>query len=97
MSTESFFSNLGQIIGNFIRWLYESLSGLLGGVPSAIGDFFDGLAHSSGISPTLFNILFLLIGLWFLYASVRAFLRRAVIWGIIDLLLGLWVLSWLID
>lgn len=37
-----------------------------------------------------------MIGLLLLIAAVRAFFRRAIVSGLILLLLGLWLLSWLI-
>ena len=39
----------------------------------------------------------LVIGLLFLYNAVRAFMRASIIGGVIWLLLGLWVLSWVIS
>ena len=43
------------------------------------------------------SIAVLVIGLLFLYNAVRAFMRASIIGGVIWLLLGLWILSWVIS
>ena len=40
--------------------------------------------------------LALIIGLLLLYSAVRAFMRASIIAGIIWLMLGLWLLSWVV-
>jgi hypothetical protein len=45
---------------------------------------------------SLVSILALIIGLMLLYSAIRAFMRASIILGIIWLVLGLWVMSWVI-
>ena len=46
---------------------------------------------------SIVSIAVLVIGLLFLYNAVRAFMRASIIGGVIWLLLGLWVWSWVIS
>ena len=45
----------------------------------------------------LISLFCLIIGLLFLYNAVRAFIRASIIGGVIWLVLGLWLLSWIIS
>jgi phage shock protein PspC (stress-responsive transcriptional regulator) len=65
-------------------------------VQYAGGDFVDGLSRSLGMDTSIISILMLIIGLMLLYSAVRAFMRASIIMGIIWLMLGLWVLSWVV-
>ena len=60
------------------------------------GNFIDGLARTLGMDTSLLSILALIIGLMLLYSAIRAFMRASIILGIIWLMLGLWVMSWVI-
>lgn len=97
MQVESFFEWLGKAVGTLIRVLVESLSGLFGLITSAGRHFLDGLAQSLGMQPSLLGLITLVIGLTLLVAAGRAFKRRSFVGGAIWLLLGLWLLSWLIQ
>ena len=95
MSVESFFEWLGAALGTLIRVLAESLGGLFA-LASAGGHFLDGMAHALGMQPSLLGMLGLLTGLVLLVVAARAFKRRAFVAGTLWLLLGLWLMSWLI-
>ena len=97
MLVESFFEWLGEALGTLIRFLVESLTGLFGLISSAGRHFLEGLSRALGMHPSLLGLIALVIGLALLVAAVRAFKRRSFVGGTIWLLLGLWVLSWLID
>jgi hypothetical protein len=45
---------------------------------------------------SIISILTLIVGLLFLYSAVRAFMRASIIFGVIWLILGLWLLSWVV-
>jgi len=45
---------------------------------------------------SIISIATLIIGLMLLYSAVRAFMRASIIMGIIWLMLGLWLLSWVV-
>ncbi len=49
-----------------------------------------------GTDTSLISILAVIIGLMLLYSAIRAFMRASIILGIIWLVLGLWVMSWVI-
>ncbi|MCY1267950.1 hypothetical protein D9M68_216820 [compost metagenome] len=96
MRVESFFEWLGERLGAIIRFLVEGLGSFFAGIARAGADFLDGLARSLGMDPTWLSLLALILGLLLLVQAVRAFLRGAVIYGLVVLLLALWVLSLLI-
>ncbi|MDX9875545.1 MAG: hypothetical protein RBS88_11585 [Spongiibacteraceae bacterium] len=97
MQADGFFEGLGEIIGTVIRWIVDGLGWLFALFATAGSDFLDGLSRALGISPSFLGMIALVIGLLLLVAAVRALLRRAFISGVIWLLLGLWLLSWLIS
>ncbi|MNF32922.1 hypothetical protein D3C84_137230 [compost metagenome] len=96
MQVESFFEWLGQALGSVIRFIVEVLSGLFNTLTSAGGNFVEGLSQALGMDTSVISIIALVIGLMLLYSAVRAFMRASVIVGVIWLMLGLWVLSWVI-
>ncbi|WP_439886414.1 hypothetical protein ACSX1C_12695 [Pseudomonas sp. MBLB4123] len=96
MHVEGFFEWLGQALGTLIRFVVEALSGVFGVLGDAVSGFIGGLSKALGITPSVLGILVLVIGLLLLYAAVRAFLRRAILMGVVWLLLGLWLLGGLI-
>lgn len=97
MRVESFFEWLGEALGSLIRFIVEALGGVFGAIARAGSGFLEGLSRTLGMNPSLLGFIALIIGLALLAAGVRAFLRRAFIAGAIWLLLGLWLLSWLIQ
>jgi len=96
MQTGNFFEQLGEAVGAALRYLVEGLGGLLGSLTSAGAHFLDGLSRTLGMNPTLLGVLALLLGLVLLVSGGRALLRKRFVGGALYLLLGLWVLSWLI-
>ncbi|KAF1068440.1 MAG: hypothetical protein GAK45_01369 [Pseudomonas citronellolis] len=87
---------LGQSLGQFIRTIVEALSGVLGGLWGAMDDFLHGLARAIGMDVSIFSFILLFLGLLLLYGGIRAFFRRAFFSGLIEIVLGLIVMSWLI-
>lgn len=97
MQTENgFFSGAGAILGEVIRAIVSGIRYVFGGLGSAVGDFFSGLAGALGMSPSLFNFALLILGLVLLWAAIRAFARRGFIAGLFWLLLAMLLLSGLI-
>lgn len=96
MLLAGFFDGLGQVFGTIIRWIVDSLHGVFELLGSAGAEFLGGLSRALGITPSLLSFTALLLGLFFLYRAVRAFLRRGFIAGFLWLILGLWLLSLLI-
>jgi hypothetical protein len=96
MQVESFFERLGQALGAVIRFIVDGLSGLFNILTHAGGNFVEGLSRTLGMDTSLISILALIIGLMLLYSAIRAFMRASIIFGIIYLILGLWLLSWII-
>ncbi|MBT2375112.1 hypothetical protein [Pseudomonas fluorescens] len=96
MQVESFFEWLGQALGSVIRFIVDGLSGLFNGLTQAGGNFIDGLSRTLGMDTSIISIITLIIGLMLLYSAVRAFMRASIIMGIIWLMLGLWLLSWVV-
>ncbi|WP_462379683.1 hypothetical protein [Pseudomonas sp. Marseille-QA0892] len=93
MQVEGFFEWLGQAIGSVIRFVVDGLYWILGMLAVASQNFIDGLASTLGMDRSLLTIAALIVGLMLLVAALRAFMRRAIISGLIWLVLGLWLLS----
>ena len=96
MQVESFFEWLGQALGAVIRFIVNGLDGLFNLLAHAGGNFVEGLSRTLGMDTSLISILALIIGLMLLYSAIRAFMRAPIVFGIIYLILGLWLLSWII-
>ncbi|KAF1006814.1 MAG: hypothetical protein GAK32_02401 [Pseudomonas fluorescens] len=96
MQVESFFEWLGQALGSVIRFIVDGLGGLFNALTHAGGNFIDGLAKTLGMDTSIISILTLIVGLLLLYWAIRAFMRASIIAGVIWLLLGLWLLSWVV-
>ena len=97
MHVESFIGNLGLWLGTLVRFIVETLNGLFGAITEAGGNFVDGMARALGMDTSIISILVLIAGLLFLYNAVRSFIRASIIGGVIWLVLGLWILSWIIS
>jgi len=67
---------------------------LLSGASSA---FVNGFSRALGIDSNIFTIFAVIVGLLLIYVGVRALLRRHFLSAVIWLLLGLWLLSALIN
>ncbi|KAB5620787.1 hypothetical protein F7234_20735 [Pseudomonas putida] len=96
MHVEGFFEWLGQALGAVIKFIVDIMSGLFNLLANAGGNFIDGLARTLGMDTSLVSILALIVGLMLLYSAIRAFMRASIVMGTIWLVLGLWVLSWII-
>ena len=96
MQVESFFGWLGQALGSIIRFIVDGLSGLFGALSNAGGNFVEGLSRTLGMDTSIISIATLILGLVVLWSAIRAFMNASIIAGIIWLLLGLWLLSWII-
>ncbi|MCE0463163.1 MULTISPECIES: hypothetical protein [Pseudomonas] len=96
MQVESFFEWLGQALGSVIRFIVDLLSGLFNTLANAGSNFVDGLSRALGMDTSIISIIALILGLLMLYSAIRAFMRASIVLGIIWLVLGLWVLSWII-
>ncbi|MDY7572548.1 hypothetical protein [Pseudomonas sp. CCC4.1] len=97
MHVESFIGNLGLWLGTLVRFIVETLNGLFGTITEAGSNFVDGMARALGMDTSIISIAVLIIGLLFLYNAVRAFIRASIIGGVIWMVLGLWLLSWIIS
>lgn len=96
MQVESFFEWLGQALGSVIRFIVDGLSGLFNILANAGSNFVDGLSRTLGMDASIISIIALIVGLMLLYSAIRAFMRASIVMGIIWLMLGLWLLSWII-
>lgn len=96
MQVESFFEWLGQALGAVIRFIVDGLEWIFNLFTHAGGNFVDGLSRTLGMDTSLISILALIVGLMLLYSAIRAFMRASIVTGIIWLVLGLWLLSWII-
>ncbi|WP_207261468.1 hypothetical protein [Pseudomonas sp. GW101-3H06] len=96
MQVEGFFEWLGQVLGSIIRFIVDALSGLFELLSRASSNFVEGLAHTLGMDTSIVSIITLIIGLVLLWSAIRAFMNASIIMGLIWLMLGLWLLSWII-
>lgn len=93
MDNGGFFSWLGSAVGTAIRAVVDALRYVFTGLSDAISAFLDGLSGAIGMSPTIFNYLWLALGVLLLLAAVRALLGRAVIAAIVWTVLAVLVLG----
>ncbi|MFL1501489.1 hypothetical protein ACI77J_07780 [Pseudomonas sp. O64] len=91
-----FFGWLGNTIGLIIHYIVEFFSGLFNMLTNAGGNFVEGMSRALGMDTSIISIITLIVGLLFLYSAVRAFMRASIIAGVIWLMLGLWLLSWVV-
>ncbi|MDR9752269.1 hypothetical protein RG836_12485 [Pseudomonas sp. SZMC_28357] len=96
MQVESFFEWLGQALGSVIRFIVDGLSGLFNVLANAGGNFVEGLSRALGMDTSIISIIALVLGLILLWSAIRAFMSASIVMGIIWLVLGLWLLSWII-
>lgn len=96
MQVEGFFEWLGQAIGSVIRFIVDGLSGLFQLMSRASSNFVEGLARALGMDTSIISIVTLILGLVLLWSAIRAFMNASIIMGIIWLMLGLWLLSWVV-
>lgn len=88
---------MGEWVGAAIRAVVEALQFMFSGFFGALDSFFEGVMDTLGINPSLFSVLLLGLGLLMLYWGVRAFMRRAIVAGVLWLLLALILLRALIS
>ncbi|GHC32182.1 hypothetical protein [Aidingimonas halophila] len=96
MQDEGISNWLGERIGEALRFVIDLLSLFFANIHDGVERFVTGLTDALGISPTLFSLIFLLIGLWLLYRGVRALLSRRFVGGLIWLFAAMIMLSWLV-
>jgi len=96
MQVEGFFEWLGQALGSVIRFIVDGLSGLFQMMSRASSNFVDGLSRALGMDTSIISIVTLILGLVLLWSAIRAFMSASFIMGIIWLMLGLWLLSWVV-
>ncbi|MDR6292723.1 MULTISPECIES: hypothetical protein [Inquilinus] len=96
IETQSFFEWLGETLGAVIGFIIRAVRGVVDGLSGAVNDFLGGMAKAIGMNASVFSFVLLAIGLLLLYTAIRAFIRRAIVAGIVWGLLGLLVLSWVV-
>ncbi|MCH4563298.1 MULTISPECIES: hypothetical protein [Halomonas] len=94
---EDVFTWLGGALGDLIRFIVDLLRGFFANLGDSARSFLRGLSESLGIAPSLISLLVLIVGLWLLWKGLAAILRRAFVVALIWLVLGVTVLSWLIN
>lgn len=87
---------VGELFGALIRWIVDALNWLFSSLAGASAAFVEGFSRTLGINSSILSIAAVLIGLYFLYRGIRAFVRVRIIAGLLWTLLGLWLLSALI-
>jgi len=96
MNTNEFFHWIGEKLGAAIRFVVGILQWLSDHLFGAIDSFIHGLTSALGIGSSWLSIALLIIGLALIYAAIRALIRRAWVSGVIWLVIGIVLLSWLI-
>ena len=97
LNSSSPFEWLGSAIGSVVRVVIHSLVWLFTMLSDASSDFINGFASALGVNSNWLSIAAVVLGLFLIYTGVRAFIRRKIVLGIIWVLLGLWLLSALIN
>jgi hypothetical protein len=94
---DGFFATLGGMLGEGLRAIVAGIKWFLGGLGGALADFYAGLAGAMGMSPSIFNLVLLALGLMFLWGAVKALLRRSILGFLFWLFMTLLVLGGLVD
>ncbi|GAA6132459.1 hypothetical protein [Halopseudomonas sabulinigri] len=97
MQANNVFEWLGQVFGTVIRFIIDSLVWLFTLLSNASSDFVNGFARALGVNSNLLSIAAVILGLCLIYVGVRSFIRKKIILGIVWVLLGLWLLSALMN
>ncbi|MGK9165676.1 hypothetical protein KXR53_05235 [Inquilinus limosus] len=96
MIQTNFFEWLGETLGGVIGFIIRAIRAVVDGLGSAVDDFLDGMARAIGMNSSIFSFALLILGLFLLYSSVRSFIARSIVAGIVWAVLGLMVLSWVV-
>lgn len=96
MENNDLFHWIGETLGAAIRFVVGLLQWLFANLYGAIDSFVNGLTSALGIDSSWLSIALVILGLVLLYTGLRRFLRGALIGGLLWVILGLILLSWLI-
>ncbi|MGK9231367.1 hypothetical protein KXS07_07045 [Inquilinus limosus] len=96
MIQTNFFEWLGETLGSVIGFIIRAIRAVVDGLGGAVDDFLDGMARAIGMNSSIFSFALLILGLFLLYTSVRSFISKAIVAGIVWAVLGLMVLSWVV-
>jgi hypothetical protein len=96
MQANGFFEGLGEALGRVIRFIIDLFAGFFALIGRAGHDFLQGLSRTLGINSSFLSLVALAIGVLMLIAAGRALFRRRIVSGVVWLLLGLWLISWLV-
>ncbi|WP_026873090.1 hypothetical protein [Inquilinus limosus] len=96
MIQTNFFEWLGETLGSVIGFIIRAIRAVVDGLGGAVDDFLDGMARAIGMNSSIFSFALLILGLFLLYTSVRSFIAKAIVAGIVWAVLGLMVLSWVV-
>jgi len=88
---------LGEALGALVRWIVDALGWLFDILVGASAAFIEGFSRALGVDSGILSIAAVILGLFLLYLGVKAFLRRRFLSAVLWVLLGLWLLSALIN
>lgn len=91
------FEWLGEALGTLVRLIVDSLAWVFNVLSGASTAFVNGFSRALGVDSNVFTVVAVIIGLLLIYAGVRSLLRRRFVAAVVWLLLGLWLLSALIN
>ncbi|MBL4609531.1 hypothetical protein [Halopseudomonas sp.] len=91
------FEWLGEALGTLVRIVVDSLAWVFNVLSGASTAFVNGFSRALGVDSNVFTVVAVIIGLLLIYAGVRSLLRRRFVAAVVWLLLGLWLLSALIN
>lgn len=91
------FEWLGEALGTLVRIVVDSLAWVFNILSGASTAFVNGFSRALGVDSNVFTVVAVIIGLLLIYAGVRSILRRRFVAAVVWLLLGLWLLSALIN
>lgn len=91
------FEWLGEALGTLVRFVVDSLAWVFQILSGASTAFVNGFSRALGVDSNVFTVVAVIIGLLLIYAGVRSLINRRFFGAVIWLLLGLWLLSALIN
>lgn len=91
-----FFAQAGAFIGTLLHMLIDAVYAFFSSFGGAFQGFADGLGGSLGINHSFTHIVVFVIGLLIAIKGIRNLARKSFISGIILLVIGVSILSWIV-
>jgi|GEM_PF-4954261 len=91
-----FFSQAGTFVGHILKSVIDFFHQFIGSIGGAFHGFLSGLGGSLGVNHSITGIIVVVIGLILMVKGIGNLRRQRFIMGILALVIGISLLSWII-